>query len=184
MSMPIMAPLPAVRLQPARPFTSTGVDYAGPYNIRVSKGQGQNSYKGYVAIFVCMVTRAVHIEVVSDYTSDAFISAFRRFISRRGLCKRVYCDHGTTFQGACNEVHKLFRQSTPFLKEVQESLKKLEIEWTFIPPKGPHFGGLWESKVKSFKHHLKRVVADSTLTFEEFSTLITQIEACINSRPQ
>lgn len=69
------------------------------------------------------------------------------------------------------------------MKEVTAALTNQEMTWTFIPPKGPHFGGLWESKVKSFKHHLKRVTGDSTLTFEEFTTLTTQIEACLNSRP-
>ena len=77
-----MAPLPTVRLQPSRPFTYTGVDYAGPFSLRTSKGRGRTTFKGYVSIFVCMVTRAVHLELVSDYTTRTFLAAFRRFISR------------------------------------------------------------------------------------------------------
>ena len=93
----LMAPLPAVRLHPARPFTYTGVDYAGPFNTRAYRGRGHTSFKSYVAVFVCMVTRAVHLELVSDYTTRTFLAAFRRFTSRRGMCHTVYSDHGTTF---------------------------------------------------------------------------------------
>ena len=177
-----MANLPAVRLQPSRPFTYTGVDYAGPFNVRASKGRGHASYKGYVSIFVCMVTRAVHIEVVSDYSSKAFLAAFRRFVSRRGMCRIMYSDQGTTFKGAANDIEKLFAANSNFIKDVSANVKEEGVEWSFIPPKAPHHGGLWESKVKSFKHHFRRVTGDLKLTFEELSTLATQIEACINSR--
>ena len=95
-----MAPLPAVRVIPARPFAYTGLDYVGPYLLRASAGRGIKAYKGYLAIFVCMVTRAVHIEVVSDYSIPSFLLAFRRFISRLGLCDAIYSDNGTTFQGS------------------------------------------------------------------------------------
>lgn len=57
------------------------------------------------------------------------------------------------------------------------------VEWRFNPPAAPHFGGLWEAAVKAAKHHLRRVIGDATLTFEEMSTLLSQIEACLNSRP-
>ena len=51
------------------------------------------------------------------------------------------------------------------------------------PPAAPHFGGIWEAAVKSTKYHIRRVLGDNTLTYEEFSTLLCQIEACLNSRP-
>ena len=178
-----MAPLPTVRLAPSRPFTSTGVDYAGPFAVRTSKGRGQRSSKGYVAIFVCMVTRAVHIEVVSDYSAPTFLMAFWRFTSRRGLCREVFSDNGTTFQGADSELRRLFQEASSFSQEVASALTCDGISWSFIPPRAPHFGGIWEAAVKCFKHHLRRVVGEATLTYDEFSTLGAQIEACLNSRP-
>ena len=63
------------------------------------------------------------------------------------------------------------------------NLTSLGIEWHFNPPGSPHFGGLWEAAVRSSKFHLKRVIGDSSLTFEELSTLLAAIEACLNSRP-
>ncbi|CAB0044201.1 unnamed protein product, partial [Trichogramma brassicae] len=178
-----MAPLPEPRVTPSRPFTVTGVDYAGPLALRTSKRRGQKSFKGYVAIFVCFATRAVHLEVVSDYSTKTFLMALRRFFARRGLSRTMYSDCGTTFQGAANELHHLFNLSSAFMQEIMTSLAQDEVQWKFIPPRAPHFGGLWEAAVKAFKSHLKRVVGAATLTFEEFSTLIAKIEACLNSRP-
>lgn len=83
-----------------------GVDYAGPIQIRMSKGRGKKSYKGYLALFVCLATKACHIEVVSDMTTDAFLAAFRRFIARRGYCAHMYSDNGTNFVGAANLLQK------------------------------------------------------------------------------
>lgn len=85
----IMGSLPSVRCTPARPFLHSGVDYAGPINIRTTKGRGHRSYKGYICLFVCMSTRALHLEVVSDISTQAFLAAFRRFVSRRGHCAKI-----------------------------------------------------------------------------------------------
>lgn len=178
-----MAPLPAVRVTPSRPFAFSGVDYTGPFPVRTTKGRGYKSTKGYVAVFICMVTRAVHLEVVSDYSSETFLAAFYRFVARRGLCHTVYSDNGTNFRGADSELQRLFREASKFSTEVSAAVANDGIQWSYNPPKAPHFGGLWEAAVKSFKHHLKRVLGDATLTFEEFSTLAAHIEACLNSRP-
>ena len=130
-----------------------------------------------------MVTKAVHIEVVSDLTSQAFLAAFKRFAGRRNLCKVIYCDNGTTFQGADKELRRLFDATSAMTQEVAAQIAADGVTWTYIPPRGPHFGGLWESNIKSFKNHLKRVIGEAKLTYEEFSTVAVQIEACLNSRP-
>ncbi|XP_060804637.1 uncharacterized protein LOC106135320 [Amyelois transitella] len=180
----LMGQLPSCRVTPLKPFLQTGVDYAGPINIRVSKGRGNRSYKGYISLFVCMVTRAVHIEVVSDLTSQGFLSAFRRFVARRGRCNHLWSDNGTNFVGAAKELKLLLSsERSSFSNEVAASLANNGTEWHFIPPHAPHFGGLWESGIKSTKHHLRRVIGESTLTYEELSTVLSQIEACLNSRP-
>ena len=99
-----MAPLPAARVTPWRPFTSTGLDYAGPFHLRTTKGRGHKAFKSYVAIFVCMATRAMYLEVVSDCTTQSFLAVLRRFVARRGLCRVIYSDNETNFQGADAEL--------------------------------------------------------------------------------
>ncbi|KAL0810597.1 hypothetical protein ABMA28_010714 [Loxostege sticticalis] len=180
----LMGQLPEVRLRPSKPFRSSGVDYAGPINIRFSPGRGSKSYKGYICVFVCMVSRAIHLEAVTDLTSKGFIAAFRRFTARRGHCYDLYSDNGTNFVGANKELQKMIGKAESELSEELSKLLTLErTRWHYIVPHGPNFGGLWEAGVRCVKSHLKRVVGDSTLTYEELSTVLAQIEACLNSRP-
>lgn len=178
----LMGDLPNPRVTPSPPFTHTGVDYAGPIQIRTTKGRGNKSYKGYISVFVCLATKAIHLEVVSDMSTEAFLAAFRRFVARRGHCAHMYSDNGTTFVGASKVLAK---EVLALLKndKIEEGLSTIGTQWHFIPPAAPHFGGLWEAGVKSMKYHLKRIIGDSTLTYEELTTLLHQIEACLNSRP-
>ncbi|GFS85310.1 integrase catalytic domain-containing protein [Trichonephila clavipes] len=151
----LMGNLPKHRVMLERPFFSCGIDYAGPVLIKCNKGRGAKSTKGYIALFVCLATKAVHIEAVGDLTTDSFIAALRRFSARRGAPRHIYSDNGTNFVGA---------------------------HWHFIPPSSPHFGGIWESGIRSVKFHLKRVLGETILTFEELTTLLTQIVGLLNSR--
>lgn len=175
----LMGDLPHVRVRPSRPFSATGVDYAGPIDFRVSKGRGNKSYKGYIAVFVCLSTKAIHLEAVSDLTTAAFLAALQRFFARRGLAHDMYSDCGTTFIGANNQLHK----NESIIKEIRPKLTSQGVTWHFIPPFSPHMGGLWEAGVKSVKHHLKRIIPNATLTFEEISTVLCRVESCLNSRP-
>ncbi|CAF4927804.1 unnamed protein product [Pieris macdunnoughi] len=178
----LMGQLPSARVMPARAFLNSGVDFAGPINIRMSKGRGNKSYKGYISLFVCMVTKAIHLEVVSDLTADSFIAAFKRFLARRGHVSDIWSDNGTNFVGASKELRQIVDNAS-VATDVREWLGNQIVTWHFIPPHAPNFGGLWEAGVKSTKFHLKRIVGDSTLTFEEMTTVLSQIEACLNSRP-
>nr|XP_034195155.1 uncharacterized protein LOC117611324 [Osmia lignaria] len=178
-----MGQLPLDRTAPQRPFLVTGVDYAGPIMLRTSPGRGHKSYKGYISLFVCLTTRAIHLEVVSDLTSASFLVAIQRFVGRRGRCASMYSGNATVFHGAERELTRMFTSASVFYKETAAVLAKDGTTWHFIPPYAPHFGGLWEVGVKSVKHHLRRVIGNSTLTFEKMSTLLCQIEACLYSRP-
>lgn len=170
---PLMGDLPAFRIGQLKPFSSAAVDYAGPFDISLARARGARTYKGYICVFVCTVTKAVHFELVSELTSEAYLAALRRFISRRGRCSRLVSDQGRNFIGASN-----------ILRRFEEEAAHVEkINFVFNPPGSPHFSGLAEAGVKSVKTHLTRVVGSQRLTFEEFYTVLTQIEAMLNSRP-
>ncbi|XP_039311334.1 uncharacterized protein LOC113006065 [Solenopsis invicta] len=177
-----MGDLPDVRINPSRPFQHTGVDYAGPFHVLPIVGRGQRTHKAYVVVFVCLATRAIHLELANDYTSDGFLAAFRRFTSRRGLPVSLFSDNGTNFQGSEKELRNAFRALSRD-PDLVAYLASDGITWRFIPPSAPHFGGMWEAGVKSVKHHLRRVIGAHTLSNEEFTTLLTQVESCLNSRP-
>ena len=85
-----MGSLPQARVTSSRPFLHTGVDFAGPVWFRTSKGRGHKAYRTFLSVFICFSSRAVYLEAVSDYSTDAFLAAFRRFVARRGLCRVVY----------------------------------------------------------------------------------------------
>lgn len=180
----LMSALPKVRVQQSKVFAHVGVDYAGPFDLRLSKHRGKGTYKGFVAIFVCLSTKAIHLELASDLSSKTFIAVFKRFISRRGMCTDLYSDNGTNFIGANREMQSKFDE---IMHQIQISVSQWVVikgvKWHFIPASSPHFGGLCEAGVKSFKHHLRRIVDNTTLTYEEFQTLIIEIEAVLNSRP-
>lgn len=180
----LMGQIPEARLKPSRPFKTSGVDYAGPINLRFSPGRGAKSYKGYICLFVCMVTRAIHLEVVTDLTSKGFIAAFRRFTARRGHCHDLHSDNGTNFVGANKELQEMLQKANSDLTiEIRKFLSLEGVRWHFIAPHAPNFGGLWEAGVRCVKSHLRKIIGNSTFTYEELSTVLTQIEACLNSRP-
>ena len=131
------------------------------------------------------MTKAVHIEVVTSLTTEAFLAALRRFIARRGKPRTIYSDNGTNFQGAANELHEIYKmlQSTSQMARVQDFLATEGCNWNFIPPHGPNFEGLWEAAVKSMKYHLRRTLGAQVATYEELCILLFEIEACPNSRP-
>ncbi|XP_066585603.1 uncharacterized protein [Prorops nasuta] len=178
----LMGSLPAARVSRSFAFENTGVDYAGPFSIKLHHGRNAKSVKGYVAVFVCLATRAIHLELVSRLDTEAFLAALARFISRRGKPAAIYSDNGLNFQGADAELTRAFKSSLEIARS-QDTEPISEIEWKFIPVATPHWGGLWESAVKSMKHHLKRSIGVFVPNFEEMTTLLSRIEACLNSRP-
>ncbi|XP_043862640.1 uncharacterized protein LOC122756616 [Drosophila santomea] len=153
----LMGNLPRARSTFSRPFTHTGVDFAGPFDVK--------SYVGRA----CKITKG---EVLGR-----ILPVF----ARRGCPQHVYSDNGKTFVGASTSLSKDFIEATRTSVLSQHSLQN--VSWHFNPPGAPHMGGLWEAGVKSFKSHFYKYTAAGKYTFEELTTLLAKIEACLNSRP-
>ena len=175
-----MSDLPPARVTMTPPFTNTAVDYAGFYTIRTSITQRSSTVKAYIALFKCMCTNAIHLELVSDLSTQAFIAALDRFVSRRGLSIALFTDNATCFAGADHELKRIIESHDP---EFKQYCTEQSIKWTFTTPRAPHAGGVYESGIKLMKHHLKRVIGDRNYTFEQLTTILCKVEAIVNSRP-
>ncbi|XP_055309622.1 uncharacterized protein LOC129573263 [Sitodiplosis mosellana] len=178
-SSQLMGNLPYHRVNPpTRPFVATGVDYTGAIELKSSKYRGNTTHKGYIVVFICLATKAVHLEAVTGMSTEHFLCALHRFIGRRGLCQHMFSDNGTNFIGADNALNAKSIES-----DIVPKLAERGIQWHFNPPHSPNFGGLWEANVKSTKYHLERIIEGTRLTYEELSTVLVRIESCLNSRP-
>lgn len=161
------------------------MDYGDPFLLKSSNLRKAPQIKAYIAIFVCFVTKAVHLELVTGLSTDHYIMTLKRFISRRGNPELIYSDNATNFLGAKNQLKELrdFFLRPEHTNAIKEFSAQNQIQFKFIPPRSPHWGGIWEAAIKSSKYHLIRLIGDSKLTFEEFYTVLVQVEAIMNSRP-
>ncbi|XP_041978615.1 uncharacterized protein LOC121732727 [Aricia agestis] len=156
-----------------RPFTNTGVDYFGPVSVTV----GKQHHKRYVALFTCLTTRAVHLELAASLSTDSAILALRRLIARRGCPTVIFSDNGTNFHGADAELRRAA------IEAMSQEADVRAIKWRFIPPGAPFMGGAWERLVKSVKIALSAVLHERHPSEEVLSTLLAEAEYTVNSRP-
>ncbi|GFX37631.1 integrase catalytic domain-containing protein [Trichonephila clavipes] len=159
----MMGDLPRDRIVPSRPFEKVGLYYAGPINTKPNLKRSRVTLKSYIAIFICFSTKATHLEVVSDLTTEAFLACLRRFIARRSKPSVIWSDNAMNFKGArniLNEWNEICKSNRIQLFSAEEG-----IEWNFIPPASPHFGGLWEANIKSMKRILLRVAKSAIMNY-------------------
>ena len=166
-------PLPEFRVTTSRPFEHTGVDFAGPLYVR-----GMANVKVWLCLYTCCTTRAVHLDLVENLDADTFIRSLRRFTSRRGIPARIVSDNGTTFIAAAKTLERMFTESN-----LEQHLLSCHTRWDFNLEKAPWWGGVFERLVKSTKRCLRKVIGTARLSYDEFLTVVTEVEAVLNSRP-
>ena len=184
-SSQLLGQLPPFRVEPQHVFLNTGMDFCGPFLVRQGYTRKPVELKVFLAIFICMATKAVHLEVVSDLKTSAFIASLDRFVARRGLPLHLHSDNGSNYVGAKHQLAAFYKMldSTATQDAINQYAFQHRITWHNSPQRAPHFGGLWEAAVKSSKFHLKRIVGQERLTYEELSTVTCQVESFLNSRP-
>ena len=166
-------PEPRVKMS-SKIFDQCGVDYVGPLYYKEGARRSTKLIKCYIAIFICLATKAIHIELASNLSSEAFLNVFKRFIARRGCPSDIFSDNGLNFVGAERELSELrellCNESTQ--QHIQNQTRTPGVKWHFIPPWSPYHGGLWEAAVKATKRHLIRIIKNSNLKREELETFI------------
>uniref|UniRef100_A0ABD2W2Q2 Integrase catalytic domain-containing protein n=1 Tax=Trichogramma kaykai TaxID=54128 RepID=A0ABD2W2Q2_9HYME len=173
-----MAVLPRARLAfRLKPFTHCGLDYIGLYGVKV----GRRIDKRWGALFTCMTTRAIHLELTHTLNADSAIMALRRFAARRGTPSIVYCYNGTNFKAMSKELSVVLL-SLDF-SVIMDHASRCKILWKFNPPAAPHMGGARERLVRSVKTALSYVLKEKHPSDEVLGTLLAEVEHCVNSRP-
>lgn len=173
-----MAPLLEQQTTPDKPpFSFVGIDYFGPLNVK----QGRTVAKRYGVVFTCLTTRAVHFEVAQSLTTDSFLSAFQRFINRRGKPEKVHSDNGTNLVGGDREMRRSIQEWNQI--NIGRYMTQREIEWTFNPPYASHRGGAWERLIRSARSILRALTTEQLVNDEQLTTLMTEAEKIMNDRP-
>lgn len=176
----LMGNLPSQRLVPDFPFCAVAVDFAGPFLITDRRGRGCKITKCYLCLFICLRYKCVHLEAVSELSKESYILALRRFIARRGKPKEIFCDNGRNFVAAAKEINDFLNQHSD---SIVGFAADHDIKFIFSPAYAPNFNGYVEAGIKSAKFHIKRILGNTHLTYEELATLFSQVEAILNSRP-
>jgi hypothetical protein len=176
--VPRMGNLPEARLaHHQRPFTHCGLDLFGPMEVIV----GRRHEHRYGVLFTCLTLRAIHLELVHSLTSDSLIMALRRMAARRGWPKYLYSDNGTNLRGANTELTRCLQELDE--EDLKNKGVNFGVQWTFIPPASPHWGGAWERLIRSVKTSLKVILKERVPKDEVLSTLMTEVENMVNGRP-
>ena len=158
---PIMVDLPKERLAyQSPPFTNTGFDYFGPFYVTVRK----TTEKRWGFLFTCLITRAVHVEIVPSMDASSCVLEVERFDSRRVIPAINWSDNGTNVVGAEKELREDIEKWNTI--NIAAELAHKGIKWRFNPPSAPHQGGIWERLVRSFKRILYTILG--TRRFEHY----------------
>ena len=164
--IPYPPPLPPFRLTDEFAFSRIGLDYAGPVYVKDIYTRAKMN-KAYIALYTCASTRALHLNLVPELSSQAFLRSFRRFVARRGIPARVLSDNAKTFKSM----------------DVDEYIRSIGVVWSYNIEGAPWWGGFFERTVKSVKRCLKKVIGLAKLTYEELLTILIEVECVLNSRP-
>jgi hypothetical protein len=181
--VPQMGDMPAVRLQPfVKPFSYVIVDYFRPIDVTI----GRKTDKRYGALFSCLSTRTIHIEIAHALTTDSCIMCVRNFFAVRGYAIEMWSDNGRNFLGASNELKREVEMLDK--KFMQEQFIHKGVKWNFITARAPHMAGAVERMVQSVKRALFSSLdvlssRHKRLTDETLRNFLMEAMFIVNCRP-
>ncbi|VDO43858.1 unnamed protein product [Haemonchus placei] len=176
---PEQSDLPSRRVLRSRPIDHVGLDYFGPLTIKREDG---STGKCYGCIITCLTTRLLHLDVASDLSTYAFIQMLRRFFARRGTPSTITSDNAPTFTLGDSVLQDCIKkvQNDP---KIAKMVSNNEIRWKYITPFAPWQGGVYERLIRSVKLALFKFQGRSVPSHEELLTVLTEIQAMLNTRP-
>ena len=182
--MPKMPPCPKERVAQSFPFEYTGLDYLGPFYIKIySEDSNQPTVKKvWVCLFTCLAVRAIHLELIEDLSTQEFLLGLRRFIARRGMPRQIVSDNAKQFKTASVVLNRAWSEVLSS-SEVNDYVVKQGIHWKIIVDLAPWMGGFYERLVGLTKRALCKTIGMRSLTERQLSTILTEVEAVVNSRP-
>ena len=175
-----MGELPEDRVDPSPPFTYCGLDCFGPFAVK----DGRRETKRYGLLVTCLASRAIHIEVLDDLSTDAFLNGLRCVIALRGKIRLIRCDQGTNFVGARNELQEEYCKLDP--ENIARKLSEMDCEFQMNVPSASHMGGVWERQIRTVRSVLTGLLGRETSTRLDSTSLrvvMYEVMAIVNSRP-
>ena len=176
----LMAPLPIDRLKPAPMWHNTGLDLFGPFLIKGEVNK-RSLGKGYAIIFTCLLTRAVFIDIATDYSTDGFLIVFRRFVSIRGYPAKIFSDPGSQLTSASKELNQMFKNFD--WTKIKDAGASNGLEWKFSPAESPWYNGCCEALIRSVKKSISHAIGNQRVTFTEMQTVLYESANIVNERP-
>ena len=178
--LPASPALPSQRVVRDHPFSTTGVDYFGPLFIKHVNpaAPDETTMKVWICLFTCAVTRAIHLEVVLDNSSDQFFLCLQRFSAIYGSPSLLISDNAKQFVSASEILKTVFTADS-----VQDFCSSVNIKWQFIPALSPWMGGFYESLVGVTKRCLRKVLGPKCLDLVQLQTVVAEVSSIVNSRP-
>lgn len=169
------------RMKPSPPFYHTAVDLFGPFVIKDAVRRRVRG-KCFGVIFTCLVSRAVHLDITENYSTEAFLGSLRRFVSIRGYPQTIHSDNGTQLVAANKELREIAKSLD--LDAISRFGNNDGIKWSFNKSSdAPWLNGACESLIRLVKNGISRSIGDSVLTFSELQTVVYEVANLLNSRP-
>ena len=172
-----MGELPQERVSIAAPFSTSGLDVFGPFEVKT----GRITKKRYVLLITCFITRGVALYPLPDMTLDSVVYALLKCHSQFPSLKKLVSDNGTNFKGANREIQEAIKSWNE--NEINDKLSENGLEWSFGPANCGHFGGLWERMVGITKNAMKACMNRKTLSIDAFDALCASTAGIMNRRP-